>query len=143
LVVTDRAIDWPLTIQVIATIAAAISAIAAAVAAVASLVSIRKQQAGARRANLEALHEALSELERLLNGPFVPRGEFEMWQHAVDRHLKKFPKGIPAVDVVVSSKPGSALTSTQGWVLNPGQVEELKPLMTNAIVQVGILLENG
>jgi hypothetical protein len=33
--------------------------------------------------------------------------------------------------------------ATEGWVLNPGQVEELKPLMTNAIVQVGILLENG
>jgi hypothetical protein len=123
-------------------IAAAISAIAAAVAAFISLTHMRRQEAAARRTNLEDLHESLSALRLVLDGAFVRLREFGMMQRSVGRHLATFRTGIPAVDAVASVKPASNATS-EGQVITPEQVQELKNLTTNALAQVAMLLERS
>ena len=61
------AFDWPLTIQVTATVFTAIAAVAAAYAAKASRDAIRDARAASRLARVEELHETLSTMRSLLD----------------------------------------------------------------------------
>lgn len=60
------AVDWPLTIQVVATVFTAIAAGAAAYAAKASRDALRDQRAESRLARFEELHETLRTMKSLL-----------------------------------------------------------------------------
>jgi hypothetical protein len=88
------AIDWVLTIQVIATVVAAVSAIAAWRAASASRDAVRVQQRSALIADLNDLHGRLGVIGIVLDGD-PDYEQFESYKAGLGRHLAVIDMPLP------------------------------------------------
>jgi hypothetical protein len=87
------AIDWPLTVQVVATVLSAVAAGAAWVAAKASRDTVRDARTSARLARLEELHAILSILNAALSR--TQYGEFDRDRPALARTLALIDDPLP------------------------------------------------